>query len=80
MSETELTPDQQRLAALKAEGETLLVQRDCHKMRNEMAALILLAKLWAPGVAVPISIAEGCLERMRITVATGQYPEHLLDP
>lgn len=48
------------------------------RMVSELTAVVLLAKMQADGFDVSRAEAEGCLERMRIAVKTGVYPEEML--
>ena len=64
---------------LMAEGEALLAYRPgCEKLQNELYAVSLILGLHARGFDVSLDGLEGCIQRMRITVETGVYPEDLL--
>jgi hypothetical protein len=51
---------------------------NCRRMVSELTAVVLLARLHADGFQVSLGEAEGCLDRMRIAVKTGVYPEEML--
>lgn len=72
-------PHQSSLDSLVAEGEKLLQGRPyCHKMQNDLTALIFMSQLQARGYEVSADDAEHCIRRMRITADTGIYPDKLL--
>ncbi len=65
---------------LLAEAEALAKQRHgCHHTRNDLGAAILIGKMFAEGMDVSLATLEGCVERIRIAVVTGDYPQELLE-
>lgn len=48
------------------------------RMVTELTAIVLLARMQAGGYEISIAEADGCLERMRVAVETGVYPEEML--
>ena len=66
-------------SALIAIAEALAAQRPrCHKTTSDLAAVVFIIKLHARGFDVSLGDAEGCIDRMRIAVQSGIYPDELL--
>ena len=77
---TNSTGEHEILRRLLEEGSRLAaLMPACHQMANELQAVVLVAKMHGQGFNVAVSDAESCVERMRIAVATGTYPQHLLE-
>jgi hypothetical protein len=71
--------EHETLHRLLEEGKRLAaLMPACHQMANELQAVVLVAKMHDQGFNVAVTDAESCVERMRIAVATGTYPDHLL--
>ncbi|MDZ4288293.1 MAG: hypothetical protein U0984_10055 [Prosthecobacter sp.] len=74
-------PDEhETLRRLLEEGSRLAaLMPACHEMANELQAVVLVSKMHGQGFNVAVSDAESCVERMRVAVASGTYPQHLLE-
>jgi hypothetical protein len=67
------------LRKLIAQGEQLVAERPyCHKTLNDQMAIVFMSKLAEKGYSVKVADAVSCLERMKIAVDSGVYPEELL--
>jgi hypothetical protein len=72
-------PSGKTLDALLAEGKRLAAKRPgCHRTCSDLAAAVFIAKMHERGCDVSLASVEGCIQRMRIAVETGVYPDDLL--
>jgi hypothetical protein len=76
---TNFADEQKTLESLLEEGQRLAASMPMsHRMANELQAVLLVAKMHAAGFKVAMADAASCVERMRIAVANGVYPQDLL--
>lgn len=76
-SETPTIGDE--LVRLAEEAKEMMAGNSfCHRLANDVEAIVLVHKMHEAGFQVDVEDARRCMERIRVCIETGSYPDHLL--
>lgn len=68
------------LVRLVEEAKELMAGNSfCHRLTNDVEAIVLVQKMQVAGFQVDVRDARRCIERIRVCIETGSYPDHLLE-